>query len=792
MPLFDSRSGHWLRRWLLGLALLAVLAPAAAEPVAITLQQAEVMSVGLEGDLGAPTPVALPDSWGLRGLRPQGLARYRLAFTLAEVPVLPWALSFTRVSSSRRVFLNGTLVEDESETGRRLPESDVIELPTALLRPGGNQIELEVDYRARAGLSEAALGPAAALHAQADRHALWERELPRALNTGIAIVAALMLLIRWRRPSETTIALFGALALLGSLRNYAYFADVSLLQSGLTDWLFYSVQVWTAALFVTFARSVGVPRERPWFRPLLLGASVALPLLAALTIPLGGLPELRALSYPLLLVLGATGVVLIRRGARRHGRLANRALVACFSAVVAAGAHDYVFQQGHLPITSTFWMPFAMPFALGLYAMVLLNRFVGAIGEVEALRDTLEAQVEQRTRALATAVAAKTRFLAAASHDLRQPAVAIGLMIGLVRERALAPDVRRMIDRAHQAVGALEALLQGLLDLSRLDSGTVRPRLTALPLQAAFDAIQSHEAEVAAAKGLRLRFRAHGLAVHCDAQLLDQLLRNLVANALRYTERGGVLVVARARGPERVLVQVWDSGVGIAPEHQAEVFDEFVQVDNPGRDSAHGLGLGLALVKRCAALLGTRVQLHSRPGRGSCFSLLLPRLERRGVARPALPVPVAAPLAGRYLLVIDDDAAVREALRARLEAWGARVDAFDGLPALHGWLAAGPARPDMLLTDQQLGAGTGLQVVEAVRARFGALPALLVTGNTAPEEIARLAASGVPLLHKPFRAEVLLAAIEKASGGFSNRPSAGRDRPEPQPEARGGHDGLRA
>jgi len=341
--------------------------------------------------------------------------------------------------------------------------------------------------------------------------------------------------------------------------------------------------------------------------------------------------------------------------------------------------------------------------------------------------------------------------------------VAIGLMIGLVRERELTPDVRQMIERAHQAVGALESLLQGLLDLSRLDAGTVQPRMAALPLQVVFDAIQSHEAEAAAAKGLRLRFRAHGLAVRCDALLLDQLLRNLVANALRYTDSGGVLVVARARGRDQVLIQVWDTGIGIAPHQQAEVFDEFVQVDNPGRDGARGLGLGLALVKRCATLLGTSVQLRSTPGRGSCFGLLLPRMERRAMRRAVAPTPPAAPLSGRHLLVVDDDVAVRQALTARLEAWGAQVTPFDGLQGVRDWLAAGHAKPDMLLTDQQLSAGTGLQVIDALRERFGAVPALLVTGNTAPPDIARLVASAVPLLHKPFRAEALLAAIEKAA-----------------------------
>jgi signal transduction histidine kinase/CheY-like chemotaxis protein len=759
-----------LNRWraatgLLLAAALALLPAMAGAAAPAQLTEAEFTAAGAN----APTAVTLPDTWAQRGLTTHGAGRYRLHFTLAQVPAQPWGLSFTRISSSRRVWLNGTLIEDESPAGRQSPQPDVIDLPTQLLRAGDNEVEIDVAYRVRGGLSTAELGPGALLQAEAERAAVWNRELPRSLNMGMAMVAVLMLLIRWRRPGETTIALFGALALLGSVRNYTYFASATLLPPGGSDWLFFCTQIWTAALFVAFARSLGEQHARPWIDRLLLASAIALPLVAALLTPLNLLPALRTFTYPLLLIFAAVAVRLLWRSLRHIGGRANHTLVASFGAVVFAGAHDYAFQQGHLSMTGTFWMPYVMPFALGLYALVLLDRFVGAIGEVEALRDQLEERVAQRTVALEAAVAAKARFLAAASHDLRQPAVAIGLMIGLVREHALTPDVRHMIERAHQAVGALESLLQGLLDLSRLESGVVRPQLAALPLQSVFDAIQSHEADAAAAKGLRLRFRAQGLAVRCDPQLLDQLLRNLVGNALRYTERGGVLVVARPRGADRVRVQVWDTGIGIAPQHQAEVFEEFVQIDNPARDSARGLGLGLALVKRCAALLETRVELRSRPGRGSCFEFTLPRVERRQAQRALRPM-LPAPLAGRRLVVVDDDASVRGAIAARLAAWGAQVVALDGLPAVRDWLVQVHEQPDMLLTDQQLPEGSGLQVVDAVRAVHGPVPALLITGNTAPTEIARLVASGVPVLHKPFRAEALLTSVQKAMADRADAP----------------------
>ncbi len=760
----------WLWVWLmLAAAPLAGAAPGvAAEPAAIELRQAEFLPVAASGEPAPASVVSLPDTWAQRGLATHGSARYRLHFTLAQVPAQPWALSFTRISSSRRVFLNGVLIQDESPLGRQHPEPDLIDLPQQLLRTGANRIELEVSSRIRGGLSVAELGPAATLRARADHAALWERELPRSLNIGMAIVAALMLLIRWRRPSENTIALFGALALLGSLRNYTYFADVSLLPTGLTNWLFYSLQIWTAALFVGFALSLS-PRRRPWTR-LLLGAVLVLPLLAALPAPLDLLPLLRTYTYPLLLLFAALAVRMIWLNVRENGGAANHSLVASLGAVVLAGVHDYAFQQGHLALTGTFWMPYVMPFALGLYALVLLSRFVSAIGELEALRDELEARVAQRTVALEEAVTAHSRFVAAASHDLRQPVVTIGLLAGLVREQVAAlPAVRTMIDRLYEAVGSMEALLNGLMDLSRLEPGKLTPRLQAVPLAWIFDAISLHEQTAATLKGLRLRFRATQLVVHSDPVLLDQIIRNLVSNAIRYTERGGVLVGARLRGAgspsPHVIVQVWDSGQGIPAQEQARVFEEFVQLDNPGRDRSKGQGLGLAIVRRGIHALGHRLSLRSRPGRGSCFTIELP-LARHTLEASVVAAPAPDPLHGRRLWLIEDDAAVREALTLRLQNWGARVTAFGGIRELRAGLdhaAQHGAWPELVVSDQRLADGSGIEAIALIRVRTGhAVPSVIVTGNTAPADLARLDTAGLPVLHKPFRAAELLALLHAA------------------------------
>jgi signal transduction histidine kinase/ActR/RegA family two-component response regulator len=664
------------------------------------------------------------------------------------------------------VRLNGQLIEGESPAGRDHPVPVVMDLPALLLKPGLNELELDLRYRTRGGLSAATFGPAAELRLMQDRDALWNRELPRSLNMGMAVLALFMLMVRVSRPSEKAMGYFGLLALVGSLRNYTYFAEVTLLPSAATDWLFYAAQVCTAALFGAFAMSLAPLRRRRAIDALIGIIATALPLLAAVLTPFKGLPALRTFSYPVLLVLAGVALHLVWRALREHRDPTHYTLVGSLSVVLGAGAHDYAFQQGYLPITDTFWMPFVMPFALGVYALMLMSRLVAAMNEVERLNVDLEHRVAQRTRALQNANAAKTRFIASASHDLRQPVAAIGLMVGLLREQIAVPRLQTLIDRVDEAVASMETMLKGLLDLSRLESGTVQARSQRVALQTLFDAIQVHEGEAALAKGLRLRFRGTPLAVQSDLVLLEQILRNLVSNAVRYTERGGVLVAARRRGADRVLLQVWDSGVGIAPENQASVFDEFVQVGNAARQRTRGFGLGLSIVKRSAEVLSHALTLRSHAGRGSCFSLMLPRAddERRSRPRPASPV---QPLAGLRMVLVEDDAGVRESLVERLQAWGAGVLAFDGVPALRAALPpVGSVKDgrftDLLITDQRLPGGSGLLVIELVRQRCGATRAMVVTGDTSPGDLTLLAESGLPVLHKPFRAEELLAAIGRA------------------------------
>lgn len=409
-------------------------------------------------------------------------------------------------------------------------------------------------------------------------------------------------------------------------------------------------------------------------------------------------------------------------------------------------------------------LPYGVPIALTLSAWALLQRLVRTSAAVQSANAELERRVQQRTHELETANAAKSRFLASASHDLRQPVVTIGLLVDLLRDLCSDERQRTMVERVDNAVASMETLLGGLLDLSRFEAGTVSPRREAIDLQALFCAIESHASEAARQKGLRLRFRTGRLAARSDPLLLEQILRNLVSNALRYTEHGGVLVTARSRR-RHVLLQVWDTGIGIPLDQQAAVFEEFVQLHNPARERSRGMGLGLAIVHRAVGLLGHRLWLRSEPGRGSCFTVELPQAPLP-VPPPPPPAPVdTRPLEGLCLALLEDDEAVRSALEERLTQWGADVWTFGSLQALfeacEPLLDSRTALPwHLLISDQRLPDGTGLQALVRLRESAPGLGGLIITGNTDRSELALLDDADAEVLHKPFRADVLLLAVQ--------------------------------
>jgi signal transduction histidine kinase/CheY-like chemotaxis protein len=375
---------------------------------------------------------------------------------------------------------------------------------------------------------------------------------------------------------------------------------------------------------------------------------------------------------------------------------------------------------------------------------------------------------ENARRAAEAASRAKTQFFAAASHDLRQPLHAMGLFAEALRQRSHDPEVASLVNSINESVDALEGLFGELLDITRIDTGGVDVNPAPVPMRELFARLRLHFEPTAFEKGLALSFRGAQHVAHADPVLLERILRNLASNAIRYTDDGGVLVSCRPR-KGRLLMQVWDSGIGISETSLPRIFDEFYQVHSQRPLEAHqrkGLGLGLAIVARLAALMQSPISVQSRVGRGTVFSFEVPVGKAVRVLEPATPgfkAPLGLTLQGRLMLVVEDEAAVREGLVVLLKAWGASVLAFHSVAALQGWLASEPDEaPDLLIVDYRLPQGsTGLEALAAARAYWPKrkLPAIVVTGSTIGGHESEAAEHDFHLLIKPVLPNKLRAMI---------------------------------
>ncbi len=376
---------------------------------------------------------------------------------------------------------------------------------------------------------------------------------------------------------------------------------------------------------------------------------------------------------------------------------------------------------------------------------------------IERLRvETEHAQAAHR--AAEEANLAKSRFLAAASHDLRQPIHAQGLFLEVLARSKLSAGQHDALANARATWQASAEMLDTLLDFSRIEAGVVEPQMQSFHLQPLLNKIENELAPQADAKGIVYRSRETDAAVHSDPALVGLILRNLVSNAIRYTERGGVLVGCRARG-DQLLIEVWDTGIGIEPTQHQAIFREFHQLGNAERDRRKGLGLGLAIAQGLARALGQQLALVSKPGRGTVFRLSLPLARLGVVTGRADTTPSGARVFDVRVLVIDDDESVRTGMRQLLGAWGCACDVADSIEEAQALARAHP--PGLVISDYRLRElRTGAEAIAALRAEFGAaLPALLITGDTAPQRLREARASGVPLLHKPVLPSELYRAM---------------------------------
>ncbi|MFM9967074.1 MAG: hybrid sensor histidine kinase/response regulator [Burkholderiales bacterium] len=384
--------------------------------------------------------------------------------------------------------------------------------------------------------------------------------------------------------------------------------------------------------------------------------------------------------------------------------------------------------------------------------------------EAESARhesETARHDAETARHAAEAADLAKSKFLAAASHDLRQPIHAQGLFLDVLANTPLSVQQVEILASARVASRASAEMLNTLLDFSRIEAGVVQPHRQPFAMQTLLHRIENDLAPLADAKSLAYRSRETEAVVDSDAALVEMILRNLMSNAIRYTDRGGVLIACRRRG-DRLLVEVRDTGIGIAPEHHEEVFREFHQLGNPERDRRKGLGLGLAIAKGLAEACGHALTLKSQPGRGSTFRLSLPLTQTAPVPDALASGPSAASanvLRGLRVLVLDDDEAICAGMAHLLRKWGCECDTAETIDAALASARATP--PAVFITDYRLREQqTGTAAIEALRLLLGAdLPALLITGDTAADRLREASKSGVTLLHKPVSPEQLLQAL---------------------------------
>ena len=364
----------------------------------------------------------------------------------------------------------------------------------------------------------------------------------------------------------------------------------------------------------------------------------------------------------------------------------------------------------------------------------------------------LERKVAERTQELELANAAKSRFLAMASHDLRQPLHALGLFIAQLRMPLRSGERTRTIELIDATRKEMDEMLNSLLDMSKLDAGILIPTITEFPIARLLQKIETTFDQATRETGLRLRVRRSDAWVRSDAMLLERILLNLVSNAVRYTLRGGIIVGCRRRG-QMLRIEVWDSGPGIPEDQKQNIFGEFFQLAARDRNRYGSMGLGLAIVDRLRLLLNHPIDLASTVGRGSRFAILVPMADECDTSAEPVdsPPPAAFAVEGKLVLVIADAPIVQQGTGGLLGRWGYTVLTTGSDEAALIRLAERQQRPDLIISDYHLANGkTGIRAIEKINAAFGSsIPAILISGDTAPEPAREVKDRGYILLHKP-------------------------------------------
>jgi signal transduction histidine kinase/CheY-like chemotaxis protein len=390
------------------------------------------------------------------------------------------------------------------------------------------------------------------------------------------------------------------------------------------------------------------------------------------------------------------------------------------------------------------------------------DQFNSMAAQLQDSYATLERRVEERTRQLELANLAKSRFLAAASHDLRQPLHALGLFVAQLESRLDSPDRHRLLERINASVAAMNELFNALLDITKLEAEVLSPNLTQFSAGELLDRIETTFAGAAHQKGLSLRVVPSRASICSDFILLERILLNLVSNAVRYTAHGGVIIGCRLRNAT-LRIEVWDSGPGIPEQERKNVFGEFYRGANSDGEGRGGLGLGLAIVERLCGLLDHPIELESVVGKGSRFAVTVPLVAASPTLLQPTMVPQPATLASssQLIVLIDDDTLALDGMGTLLRSWGYAVASHSSDCEALVALAASGKTADLIIADYRLADGkTGIAAIESLRSSLGVpIPAFLMSGDTAPERLREVRALGYHLMHKPVTPIALRATL---------------------------------
>jgi signal transduction histidine kinase/ActR/RegA family two-component response regulator len=776
-----------LQSWLVALLAVLALVPAtrAAAPVEIDVAYFAIGDIDGRFRDEAQRQVSLPHSWAITHPTATGDGWYTLHWTLDRLPRSPQAICLTALVVPTEIYVNGELVAATGSLDGREPrsyeQSRYVDIPANLLRVGSNYLGVHVRTKTpgAAGFGKVLVGDALPLRERA-REVLFMHTIGPAAVSIATLTVGVFIFVLWLRRRDAGYLMFAVAVVLWSLHTLASLSPEPLLPA--PHWIVLwtgTYQLFVAMLCLFCVRYVGVLWPR-YERFVLLYAAAAVPILYAAN-ALDVLAKAAAWERLGGIVIVVAALCSVARYALRRFNAESALLLAAGTISTVVALHDWLASQDPLDLRPVWLVPYAALAFLTLFGYLLTDRFVRALNESEQLNVELERRVEEKGAALTAqlrmtreardaaeaANRAKSSFLAAASHDLRQPLHALGMFSQALAEHTHDADGRLLVQRITTSVASLETLLSALLDVSQLDAGIVVAHAQDFAIRPLLDRIADECMPEALERGLSLAVVCGDAVVHSDPVLLERIVRNLVTNALRYTDAGGVVVGCRRRG-DAFSLEIWDSGEGIARAEIERIFEEFYQVETHARDRARGLGLGLAIVRRLAQLLGHEVSVASRPGRGSVFRVRVPRGLRTPIILPVAHPVRAEPAAGKRVLVIDDEAEVREATARLLGQWGLRAVTVADRAAALG--ACREARPDAMIVDFRLAQGTdGLDAIKALRDHFGAIPAVLISGASSADDLARIEVSGILLLHKPVPPARLRSVLAHLLGSADAR-----------------------